>query len=112
MSMQMAWDELGLENYGLSVSQKSEETMYDAMIQAKAKEIMMKPDLQAQMMQQQMAQAQQMQAQQQAQQQGPAQTQFSGQQGFDTRAGGAPAAMPGQGREQLTGQAASGQGIA
>lgn len=99
MSVKMAWDELGMENYELSEAQKADETLYLAHIQAKAKEIMMKPDLQAQMMQQQMAQ-------------GAQQTQFAGQQGMDTRGGGAPATMPGQGREQLTGQAASGQEVA
>lgn len=109
MSKKMAWDELGLENFELSQSQSTEELLYITQIQAKAKEIMMKPDLEAQMVQQQM----QMQAQQQAQaQQGAEQTQFAGQQGFDTRAGGNPATQPGLGREQLTGVAASGQGIA
>lgn len=110
MSVKMAWDELGLENYDLSLSQKSEETLYQSMVQAKAKEIMMEPDLKAQMMQQQMAQAQQAQAQQMAQ--GPSQTQFAAQQGMDNRAGGATATAPGQGREQLNGTSASGQGIA
>lgn len=103
MSVKMAWDELGLENYELSQSQKTEEMLYTAMTQAKAKEIMMRPDMQAQ----------QAMAQQQAQmQQGAAQTQFAGQEGMDTRAGGPPATMPGQGREQLTGTAASGQELA
>jgi hypothetical protein len=111
MSRQMAWDELGLENYELSTSQTSEETLYMSMIQAKSKEIMMEPDMKAQAMQAQMQQAQQAQAQQQ--QPGADQTQFAGQQGMDLRAGGgASATMPGQGREQLTGVAKSGQGIA
>lgn len=110
MSTKMAWDELGMENYDLSMSQKSEEMLYQSMLQAKSKELLMQPDLKAQAMQQQMAQAQQMQAQQM--QQGAQQSQFAAQQGMDTRAGGPPATMPGQGREQLTGQAASGQNIA
>lgn len=104
MSQKMAWDELGMENYDLSQTQKTEEGLYMAMTQAKAKEIMMRPDIQAQ---------QAMQAQQaQQQQQGPAQTQFAAQEGMDTRGGGAPATSPGQGREQLTGRANSGQEIA
>ena len=108
MSKKMAWDELGMENFELSTSQASEEQLYMSLIQAKVKENLMKPDL--------MAQAAQMQMQQQAQaaQQGqpnPApggeQSQFAGQEGQR----GNPA-MPGQGREQLTGQSASGQGLA
>lgn len=106
MSKKMAWDELGIENYDLSQSQSSDEALYMAFIQAKAKEIMMKPEMEAK--------AAEMGAQQQMQNPGPGgpQSQFAGQQGMDTRGGGAPAAMPGQGREQLTGQSASGQGIA
>lgn len=97
MSQKMAWDELGIENYELSEAQKTEETLYQAHVQAKAKELLMQPDLKAQ------AQMQQ--------QQGAAQTQFSGQQGMDTRGGGQTATLPGQGREQLTGESASGQEI-
>lgn len=107
MSVKMAWDELGLENYELSQSQKSEELLYQSMLQAKAKEIMMEPDMKAQMMQAQMQQAQQAQMQQ-----GADQTQFAAQQGMDTRGGGPPATQPGQGREQLMGQAMSGQELA
>lgn len=103
MSKRMAWNELGIENFELSESQSTEEQLYMAHIQAKAKAIMLKPE--QEMQQQQMAQQQQM-------QQGASQTQFTGQQGTDTRGGGAPATMPGQGREQLTGQAMSGQEIA
>jgi hypothetical protein len=103
MSQKMAWDELGMENYELSEVQKSDETLYLAHIQAKAKEIMMKPDLMMQQAQQAMMQQQQ---------QGADQTQFSGQQGMDTRGGGPPATMPGQGREQLTGQTQAGESIA
>lgn len=102
MSKKMAWDELNLENYELSESQVSEEMLYMSHVQAKAKEIMMQPDMQAQMAQMAMSQAQQ----------GASRTQFTGQQGMDTRGGGAVAARPGQGREQLTGQSASGQEIA
>jgi hypothetical protein len=110
MSKKMAWDEIGIENFELSQSQKTEEDLYTANIQAKVKEILMQPDIQAQMMQQAMAaQAQQAQANPAP---GGAQSQFSGQQGMDTRGGGTPATMPGQGREQLQGQAVSGQGIA
>ncbi len=107
MSHKMAWDELGIENYELSQSQSSEEALYTAFVQAKAKEIAMKPEMEAK--------AAEMQAQNQQQgAPGPGgpQSQFAGQQGVDPRGGGAPAAMPGQGREQLTGQSASGQGIA
>lgn len=103
MSRQMAWDELGMENFELSQSQSAEEQLLLAHIQSKQKEILMRPDLQAQAAQQAMAAKAQ---------QGAEQTQFAGQQGMDTRGGGAPAAMPGQGREQLTGQAASGQEVA
>ena len=113
MSREMAWDELGIENFELSNAQKTQEDLYQAMIQAKAKEIMMKPEMQAQQAQ---MQAQQ-QAQQQAQMQqnpgpGGPQSQFDMMQGMDTRGGGMAASMPMQGREQLTGQSASGQGIA
>jgi hypothetical protein len=101
MSKRMAWDDIGVENYELSEAQKSQETLYEAFVQSKAKEIIMKPDMEAQ---------QQMQAQQQ-QQQGAAQTQFSGQQGFANR-GGTTSTMPGMGREQMMGQAASGQELA
>lgn len=108
MSQRMAWDELGIENYELSESQKTEEQLYLAHVQAKAKEIMMKPDVQAQQAQ--------MQAQAAMQAQGnpgsAPQSQFAAQQGMDTRGGGASATMPGQGREQLTGQSASGQELA
>jgi hypothetical protein len=97
-SKQMAWDELQWENFELSDAQRSEEMLYEAFVQAKAKGIMMQPDMQAEAAKAQM-------------QQGADQTQFSGQQGFANR-GGAPATMPGQGREQLTGQAVSGQGLA
>jgi hypothetical protein len=107
MSKKMAWDELGLENFDLSQSQTTEELLYTSQVQAKAKEIMMQPDLKAQMIQAQMQQ--QMQAQQQ---QGAEQTQFAGQQGMDTRGGGSPATQPGQGREQLNGTSASGQELA
>lgn len=105
LSKRMAWDELGMENFELSESQTTEEALYMSHVQAKAKEIMMKPDIQ--MQQAQIAMQQQAQAPQGAQQ-----TQFTGQQGMDTRGGGAPATMPGQGREQLTGQAVSGQEVA
>jgi hypothetical protein len=100
MSMRMAWDELGLENFELSESQKTEESLYQAHVQAKAKEIMMKPELEAQAAQQQAEQAQA--------NPGPGgpQSQFSGQQGMP-----GPASMPGQGREQLNGQAANGESI-
>lgn len=110
MSREMAWEDLGLENYDLSATQKAQEDMFTAMIQAKQKEILMKPDLMAQQMQQ----AQQAQMQQAQANPGPGgpQSQFSGQQGMDMRGGGASASMPGQGREQLNGQSASGQGIA
>ena len=100
MSKKMAWDELGMENFDLSMSQSAEELLYMSHLQAKGKAILMKPDLEVQAMQQQMAQR------------GAEQTQFAGQQGMDTRGGGAPATQPGQGREQLTGQTASGQEIA
>jgi hypothetical protein len=100
MSRKMAWDELGLENYELSSAQKTEELLYDAMTQSKAKEIMMRPDVMAQ------------QAAAQQAQQGAEQTQFAAQQGMDTRVGGPPATSPGQGREQINGAAASGQEIA
>jgi hypothetical protein len=110
MSRKMAWDELGIENYELSESQKTEETLYDAHTQAKAKEIMMKPEVEAQQAMQ--AQQQAAQAQQANPGAGGAQSQFAGQQGMNTQAGGTPATMPGQGREQLNGQADSGQGIA
>lgn len=99
MSRKMAWDELNMEGFELSQTQQSEEQLILAHVQAKAKEIMMKPDLQAQ-------------AAMQQQQQGAQQTQFTGQEGMDTRGGGATATMPGQGREQLTGQASSGQAVA
>jgi hypothetical protein len=102
MSKRMAWDELNIENYDLSQSQAAEEALYMSHIQAKAKEILMVPDLKVQAAQQQ--------AQAQAQQ-GAEQTQFAAQEGMDTRAGGAGAASPGQGREQLTGTTQSGQGI-
>lgn len=98
MSKKMAWDELQMENYELSQSQVTEELLYGSHVQAKAKEIMMMPDVKIAQMQQQM-------------QQGAEQTQFAAQQGMDTRAGGATATQPGQGREQLTGQASSGQEI-
>lgn len=106
MSNRMAWEELGIENYELSQSQKTEEMLYMAQIQSKAKEIMMRPEMQAR--QAQMQQAQMM----QQGQQGVDQTQFAAQQGMDTRGGSMAATMPGQGREQLNGQAASGQEIA
>ena len=102
MSRKMAWDELGMENFELSQSQSTEEMLYTTHVQAKAKEIMMQPDLKAQ----------QAQVQMQQQAQGADVTQFAAQQGMDTRGGGAPATMPGQGREQLTGQAQSGQEVA
>lgn len=104
-SKQMAWDELHWENYELSQAQTSEEGLYTAMIQAKQKEIMMQPDMQAQMVQQAMQQ-------QGNPQPGAPQSQFAGQQGVDTRQGGAPAAQPGQTPASLTGQSASGQGLA
>lgn len=105
MSKRMAWDELGIENYEASEAQVTEERVYQAFLEAKMKEIAMRPELEAK--------AAEMQGQQQMQQQaqGAAQTQFSGQQGFPSTSGN-PATMPGQGREQLTGQAASGQPIA
>jgi hypothetical protein len=111
MSKKMAWDELGMENFELSESQVTEESLYQAMIQAKAKEIMMAPDLKAQAAQMQMQQAAQG-----AQQQGPPgpggeQSQFSGRQGFANR-GNMTSTMPAQGREQLTGQAAEGSPVA
>lgn len=99
MSKKMAWDELGMENFELSSSQVTEESLYTSHIQAKMKEIMMQPDLKAAQMQQQM-------------QQGAEQTQFAMKEGMDTRGGGPPATQPGQGREQLTGQSAGGQEIA
>lgn len=105
MSRKMAWDEIGIENFDLSQAQKSEEDLYMAFIQAKSKEIMMRPEMQAQ--------AAAMKAQQQAQAQqgnpeaGGPQSQFSGQQGFPSGQG-QPATMPGQGREQLTGQTQGG----
>lgn len=102
MSRKMAWDELGIENYELSEAQTTDETLYMAHVQAKAKELMAMADLKVQ----------QAAAQMQQQQQGADQTQFAGQQGVDTRMGGAPATMPGQGREQLTGQTAAGQEVA
>jgi hypothetical protein len=107
MSQKMAWDELGLENYELSESQKTEETLYQSHIQAEAKKIMMQPEMEAQ--------AAQMQMQQQAQgNPGPGgpQSQFSGAQGKPSTEAGNPATRPGQGREQLTGQSASGEPIA
>lgn len=102
-SRKMAWDELGWENYELSEAQKTEEGLYEAHVQAKQKGIMMQPDLEAQA------------AMQQQQQGNPGeapQSQFAAQQGVDPRSGGQPAAQPGQGREQLNGRSASGQGIA
>lgn len=102
MSKRMAWDELHLENYELSEMQRAEEIMYEAHAQAKSQEIVAKSQMNVQM---------QAQAAQAMMQQG-VQSQFAGQQGMDTRGGGAPATMPGQGREQLTGQSASGQEIA
>jgi hypothetical protein len=105
MSKKMAWDDLGIDNYELSDAQKLEEMLFEAHAQAKSKEIMMQPDLQAQAAQQAM--------QQQANPQpGGPQSQFAAQQGMDTRGGGATAAQPGQGREQLSGQSGSGQGLA
>ena len=98
MSKRMAWDELQQQGFDLSQSQSAEEMLFLSMLQAKAKQYLMQPDLQAQ-------------AAQQAMQQGAEQTQFAGQQGMDTRGGGASAAMPGQGREQLTGQTDAGQEI-
>jgi hypothetical protein len=102
MSRKMAWDEIGMENFELSEAQKTEEDLYLAWVQAKGKEILMKPDLMAQQMMQQMAQQQQANPAP-----GGEQSQFAAAQGIK----GNPA-MPGQGREQLTGQTASGQEIA
>lgn len=95
MSRKMAWDELNMEGFELSQEQTIEENLILAHLQAKQKGIIV---------------AAEQQAVQQAQ--GAQQTQFAAQQGMDTRGGGQPATMPGQGREQLTGQAASGQEIA
>lgn len=102
MSRKMAWDELGMENFELSQEQTVEENLIMAYLQGKQKEILMQADLKMQQAQMQMQQ----------QSQGADQTQFAAQQGMDTRGGGQSATMPGQGREQLTGQAASGQEVA
>lgn len=117
-SKKMAWDELGWDNYELSESQKTEEALYDAYLAAKAQEIQMRPQLEAQAAQQQAQQQSMAQAQAQSTQQmqanpmsGGPQSQFAGQQGFPASQGN-PATMPGQGREQLNGQSASGQGLA
>jgi hypothetical protein len=103
MSRKMAWDELGIENFELSEAQKSEEDLFLGHIQGKIREMQAMADAKAQMAIAQMQQAN-------AENAG-GQSQFAGQQGMDTRGGGAPATMPGQGREQLTGQAAGGQEI-
>lgn len=103
MAQKMAWDELGIENYELSESQKTEETLYQAHIQAKAQELLAMAELRVQ----QKIQA----AQQPNPGPGGPQSQFAGQQGMPSKPG-APATMPGQGREQLNGQSASGEGIA
>lgn len=104
-SLRMAWDELGWENYELSEAQKAEETLFQAHMQAAARAILMQPEVAAQ----QQAQMQQMQRANPAP--GGPQSQFEAMQGFANR-GGVSAAMPGQGREQLTGQTASGEQIA
>lgn len=111
MSREMAWDDLGMENFGLSESQKTQEDLYQAMIQAKAKEIMMKPEMEAQQAQMQAQQAQFQQAQGNPGL-GGSQSQFEMMQGVDNRGGGMSTSMPMQGREQLTGVANSGQGVA
>ncbi|HEY6020664.1 MAG TPA: hypothetical protein VIY48_12460 [Candidatus Paceibacterota bacterium] len=106
MSMQMAWDDLNMENYDLSETQKVEEMLYMAHAQAKAKEIMQQPDIAAK----QMLQAGAGQPQGNPSPGGP-QSQFAGQQGMDMRGGGSALGIPGQGAPQLTGQSATGQGI-
>jgi hypothetical protein len=86
----------------------TEETLYTVYTQAKAKEIMLKPDLQAEMAKQAMM----AQNQPQGNPGSAPQSQFAAQEGMNTQGGGATATSPGQGREQLTGQSASGQAIA
>jgi len=110
MSQKMAWDELGMENYELSESQKTEETLYQSHVQAEAQKILAKVQMEMR--------AAEMQMQQQAQQAqanpgpGGPQSQFSGAEGQASTQGGNPATRPGQGREQLMGQSASGEPIA
>lgn len=102
MSYKMAWDLLGQDNYELSETQKTEEALYQAHVQSKAREIMAAAEMKAQ------------QAAQQPQpnpQNAASVSQFAGQQGFPSTTG-APATMPGQGREQLTGQSAAGEELA
>lgn len=104
MSKEMAWDELGIENFSLSQSQVSEELLYTAFLQGKAQELLKAAEMKAQ------AKAQaQVQAEANPEAGGP-QSQFSGQQGIPG-AQGAPSTMPGQGREQLNAQSAAGQGM-
>lgn len=109
MSMKMAWDELDMQNYDLSESQKTEEIMYQALVQTEAKKVMASGEMEIAAKQAQMQQAAQAQANP-----GPGgpQSQFAAAQGQASRGGANPAARPGQGREQLNGQSMTGEAIA
>ena len=92
MSLEMAWDELGMKNYKLNEAKKTEEDFYTAHVQAKQKEILMRPEMEAQ---QAAAQAEQAQANPEAtanQMNAPASTTM---QGADPRAGMMPTGQMG-----------------
>jgi len=113
-----AYDRLGLGDYKQAEARRMEEDLVEATKQAEIKRITMQPDLEAQQMQ--MAQQQQMQQEQMQQEMQvenermAQQTAFEGSQGFDVRGGGNPpmGGAPGMGREQVTGETFTGEGLA
>jgi len=114
-SKEMVFDDLGLGDFKIHQERRAIEDLFSAEIQAEQTRILQKPELEAQQMiqAQQQAQAQQISAQNMAKR-SRGNGQNAGSQGFDVRAGGNPPAAntPGMGREQVTGESATGEGLA
>lgn len=104
-----AFDRLDLGDYAEAEARRAEEDLTAAVFEAEKQRILLAPQEEMQQRAIQQQQEQQANIENQRMQN---QNAFEGSQGFDVRAGGNPPAMPGMGREQITGETFSGEGLA